>query len=75
MGLGWKELIIVLVIVLLVFGTKKLANLGKDVGGAIGGFKKGLKESEDAARIGNESDAASADAKAKADQREGGGQG
>lgn len=54
MGLGWKELLIILVIVLVVFGTRKLANLGKDLGGAIGGFKKGLKEGEDAARIGQD---------------------
>ena len=42
MGLGWKELLIVLVIVLIVFGTKKLKNLGGDLGGAIRGFKKGV---------------------------------
>jgi sec-independent protein translocase protein TatA len=41
---GWRELIIVLVIVLLVFGTKRLANIGSDLGGAIKGFKKGMKD-------------------------------
>lgn len=43
---------IVLVVVLLIFGTKKLRNLGSDLGGAVKGFKDGLKEggtSEDAA--------------------------
>ena len=44
MGLGWKELVIVLVIVLLVFGTKRLANIGSDLGGAIKSFKKGMKD-------------------------------
>jgi sec-independent protein translocase protein TatA len=44
MGLGWKELVIVLVIVLLVFGTKRLSNLGGDLGAAIKGFKKGMKD-------------------------------
>lgn len=38
--------IIVLVIVVLVFGTKKLRNLGSDLGGALKGFKEGMKESE-----------------------------
>ncbi len=38
--------IIVLVIVVLVFGTKKLRNLGSDLGGALKGFKDGMKESE-----------------------------
>ena len=38
--------LIVLVIVLLVFGTKKLRNIGEDLGGAVRGFKEGLKEGE-----------------------------
>jgi sec-independent protein translocase protein TatA len=37
--------IIVLVIVLLVFGTKKLRNIGADLGGAVRGFKDGMKDS------------------------------
>jgi sec-independent protein translocase protein TatA len=36
--------LIVLVIVLLVFGTKKLRNIGSDLGGAVKGFKEGMKE-------------------------------
>ena len=40
---------IVLVIVLLVFGTKKLRNIGTDLGGAVRGFKEGMKEGGDAA--------------------------
>ncbi|STZ75418.1 Sec-independent protein translocase subunit TatA [Bergeriella denitrificans] len=39
--------IIVLVIVVLVFGTKKLRNVGKDLGGAVHDFKKGLNEGTD----------------------------
>ena len=35
---------IVLVIVMLVFGTKKLRNVGQDLGGAVKGFKDGMKE-------------------------------
>lgn len=38
--------LIVLVIVLLVFGTKKLRNLGGDVGGAMKSFKEAMKEEE-----------------------------
>ena len=36
--------LIVLVIVLLIFGTKKLRNIGSDLGGAVKGFKEGMKE-------------------------------
>lgn len=38
--------LIVLVIVLLVFGTKKLRNMGSDLGGAVKGFKDGMKEGD-----------------------------
>ena len=55
--IGWRELLIILVIVLLVFGTKKLKNIGKDLGGAVGGFKQGLKDGEDSARLGTDEDA------------------
>ena len=36
--------LIVLVIVLLIFGTKKLRNIGADLGGAVKGFKDGMKD-------------------------------
>jgi len=36
--------LIVLVVVLLIFGTKKLSNIGSDLGGAVKGFKEGMKE-------------------------------
>lgn len=38
--------LIVLLIVVMVFGTKKLRNMGSDLGGAIKGFKEGVKESD-----------------------------
>ena len=41
--------LVVLVIVLLVFGTKKLRNIGSDLGGAVKGFKDGMKEAETSA--------------------------
>ncbi len=39
--------LIVLVIVVLVFGTKKLGNIGKDLGSAVKGFKEGMKTDEE----------------------------
>lgn len=44
MGLGPGELGIILVIVLVIFGGKKLRNLGSDLGGAISEFKTSLKD-------------------------------
>ena len=41
--------LIVLLIVVLVFGTKKLKNIGNDLGGAVKGFKDGIKDGNDAA--------------------------
>ena len=43
---GPFELIIILVIVLLIFGGKRLKNIGNELGGAIKGFKSSMKESE-----------------------------
>ena len=40
--------LIVLVIILLVFGTKKLRNIGSDLGGAVKGFKDGMRTNEEA---------------------------
>ena len=39
----WHWLIVLLVVVL-IFGTKKLRNIGQDLGGAVKGFKDGMKE-------------------------------
>tara|TARA_B100000767_G_scaffold47204_1_gene41869 strand:- start:1482 stop:1640 length:159 start_codon:yes stop_codon:yes gene_type:complete len=44
MAFGWQELIIVLLIVALIFGTRKLRNIGSDLGGAVKSFKKGMEE-------------------------------
>ncbi|ORU89861.1 MAG: DNA replication protein DnaD [Cycloclasticus sp. symbiont of Poecilosclerida sp. M] len=46
-GIGIWQLIIILVIVLLLFGTKRLRNLGGDLGGAIKGFKGAMKDGEE----------------------------
>lgn len=49
-NIGWFQILIVLLIVLLVFGTKKIRNLGGDLGGAIRDFRKGVSEDPDAAK-------------------------
>jgi sec-independent protein translocase protein TatA len=43
-GLSIWHWLIVLVIVMLIFGTKKLRNIGADLGGAVRGFKEGMRE-------------------------------
>ena len=53
--------LIVLVIILLVFGTKKLRNIGSDLGGAVKGFKDGMKPGEEAKTDQIQAQAASAD--------------
>lgn len=45
-GLGAPELIIILLLAFLLFGSKKLPELGAGIGKAIGSFKKGLSEVE-----------------------------
>jgi len=57
MGLSTTHLIIFLVIIVLIFGTKKLKNIGSDLGGAVKGFKDGMKTGEK-----TEADAAAAKA-------------
>lgn len=47
MGFGIKELLVVLIIVILLFGTKKLKNIGGDLGSAIKGFKKSMSDDND----------------------------
>lgn len=48
MGLSTTHLIIFLVIIVLIFGTKKLKNIGSDLGGAVKGFKDGMKDGDKA---------------------------
>ncbi len=43
-GIGLPELIIILVLALIIFGPKRLPDLGKNLGKAISGFKKGMTE-------------------------------
>jgi len=57
MGLGgisiW-QLLIILLIVVLVFGTKRLKTLGGDLGGALKSFRKAMEHDEDKERAGDE---------------------
>jgi sec-independent protein translocase protein TatA len=47
-GISIWKLAIVLLIVVLIFGTKRLKSIGSDLGGAIKGFKKGIGDNDDA---------------------------
>jgi sec-independent protein translocase protein TatA len=47
MGIGFRELLIILAIALLIFGAKKLRNIGSDLGAAVKGFKKSMNEGDD----------------------------
>lgn len=49
-GLSIWHWLIVLVVIVLIFGTKKLRNLGTDLGSAVKGFKEGMKTEEDKAQ-------------------------
>ncbi|MDH3981009.1 MAG: Sec-independent protein translocase subunit TatA [Gammaproteobacteria bacterium] len=53
MGISVWQLLIILAIVLVLFGAKRLKNVGSDLGGAIKGFKKSMQDGEDEA--GNQS--------------------
>jgi sec-independent protein translocase protein TatA len=47
MGIGFRELLVILVIALVLFGAKKLKNVGSDLGSAVRGFKKAVNEGDD----------------------------
>ena len=47
MGIGFRELLIILLIALVLFGAKKLRNIGSDLGSAVRGFKKAVNEGDD----------------------------
>jgi sec-independent protein translocase protein TatA len=49
MGFSTTHLIIFLVIIVVIFGTKKLRNIGSDLGGAVKGFKDGMKDGSEKA--------------------------
>lgn len=47
MGIGFRELLIILLIALVLFGAKKLKGVGSDLGAAVKGFKKAMSDGED----------------------------
>ncbi|MEQ8288461.1 MAG: twin-arginine translocase TatA/TatE family subunit [Gammaproteobacteria bacterium] len=53
MGFGVSELLILLLIVALLFGTKKLRGLGSDVGSAVKGFKSAIQDDDDKDKLGD----------------------
>jgi len=55
-GLSIWHWLIVLLVVVLIFGTKKLRNIGQDLGGAVKGFKDGMKTGDDAANAAKEAE-------------------
>ena len=46
MGIGFRELLVILAIALLIFGAKKLRTIGSDLGAAVRGFKKSMNEGD-----------------------------
>lgn len=59
MGISVWQLLIILAIVLVLFGAKRLRNVGGDLGGAIKGFRQAMKDGDDAkddARIEDQGD-------------------
>jgi sec-independent protein translocase protein TatA len=47
-GISWPQLLIVLVIVLAIFGTKRFRSLGSDLGNAVKGFRSAMTDAEEA---------------------------
>ncbi len=56
-GIGIWQLLIILLIVFMLFGTKKLRNLGSDLGGALKGFKTAIKDDNENAEDAEAEDA------------------
>ncbi len=54
MGVSVTQLVIILVIVVVLFGTKRLRSLGGDLGGAIKGFKSAVKDGNEDKKIADE---------------------
>lgn len=55
-GISIWQLVIIAVIVIVLFGTKKLRGIGGDLGGAVKGFKKAMKEEDKTPEVANKSD-------------------
>ena len=70
-GISLPQLLIVLLIVVVIFGTAKLTSIGKDLGGAVKGFRNAMSdESKDPAKITEEAEEAEASAKQNAESKQ-----
>ncbi|MCF6250281.1 MAG: Sec-independent protein translocase subunit TatA [Methylococcaceae bacterium] len=69
MGISVTQLLIILAIVIVLFGTKRLRNLGGDLGGAIKGFRSAVKEGSEDKKI-SEEDSNTIDGEVTSEQQE-----
>lgn len=56
LNLGWQEILLILVVVLLLFGATRIPALMRSLGRGVGSFKKGLKEDVDTDEVKKEKD-------------------
>ena len=70
MNFGITELLVILAIAAVLFGTRKLRSLGGDLGGALRGFRKALNEDEGNAAMPPSADSDKAEEKRQAEARE-----
>ncbi|MGK7931282.1 MAG: twin-arginine translocase TatA/TatE family subunit [Microcystaceae cyanobacterium] len=47
LGLGWPEVLVILLVIVVIFGPKKLPEIGSSLGKTLRGFKAGIKGTED----------------------------
>ena len=64
-GIGIWQLLIILLIVVMLFGTKKLRNIGSDLGGALKGFKSAIKDDDSKQESTDEESESSEESKGK----------
>lgn len=70
MGISVTQLLIILAIVILLFGTKRLRGLGSDLGSAIRSFRSAVKEGEDDKKLSeNDSEIIEGEVKSKEDKK------
>jgi len=69
-GLGTQELLIIFVVGGLLFGAKKLPELGKGLGEAIRGFKKSMSEPEETASLQKPAEKVTAESGGKAEEKQ-----
>ena len=69
MGISVTQLLIILAIVIVLFGTKRLRNLGGDLGGAIKGFRSAVKDGNEESKI-TEDEGRTIDGEVASEQKE-----